>query len=163
MVRWGAQVMTEEGLIGVIPFRDLGDKAGDPGMVGANLTVCIKSVQPENRENTNPQWGRDYAIIFSYADAMKKVLAEKINEGDVVAAKITNFRPVHSMDIEVEGVPFTISKVDISKNVRFDPQELFVVDEEIKVYCVSSNKETGSLGFSLRALEKCPGALLLKK
>jgi len=162
MASWGAQVMTEEGLIGMIPSRDLGDKAGDPSMVGANLTVTIDRVQPENRENTNPQLVSDYAIIFSYADVMKKVLAEKINEGEVVAAKITNFLPA-SMDIEVDGVPFTVSKVDISKNTRFDPQALFVVDEEIKVYCMSSDKETGSLRFSLRALERRPGALLLNK
>ncbi|CAE7654581.1 RPS1 [Symbiodinium sp. CCMP2592] len=82
MANWGAQVMTEEGLIGMIPVRDLGDKAGDPGMVGANLTVSILSVTPENRENTNPQMVSDYAITFSYASVMKKVLAEKINEGD---------------------------------------------------------------------------------
>ncbi|CAE7675768.1 unnamed protein product, partial [Symbiodinium sp. CCMP2456] len=144
MASWGAQVMTEEGLVGMIPARDLGEKAGDPGMVGAVLTVQIKAVKPENRENTNPQMVSDYPIVFSYADVMKKVLAEKINEGDVVEAKITNFLP-NSMDVEIEGTPFQIAKVDISKNTLFVPQELFVIDEIIKVYCLSSDAETGSL------------------
>jgi len=162
MASWGAQVMTEEGLIGMIPARDLGEKAGDQGMVGAILTVQIKEVKPENRENTNPQMVNDYPIVFSYADVMKKVLAEKINEGDVVEAKITNFLP-SSMDIEIEGIPFPVSKVDISRNTRFDPQELFVIDEIIKVYCMSSDPESGQFRFSLRALEKRPGALLLNK
>ncbi|CAE7610026.1 30S ribosomal protein S1, chloroplastic [Symbiodinium microadriaticum] len=149
MASWGAQVMTEEGLIGMIPARDLGEKAGDQGMVGAILTVQIKEVKPENRENTNPQMVNDYPIVFSYADVMKKVLAEKINEGDVVEAKITNFLP-SSMDIEIEGIPFPVSKVDISRNTRFDPQELFVIDEIIKVYCMSSDPESGQFRMTMQ-------------
>ena len=48
MTIWGASVLTEEGLVGLIPNRDLGEKAGDPGMVGTNLTVLATQMEEDS-------------------------------------------------------------------------------------------------------------------
>mmetsp|Transcript_59862 Transcript_59862/g.107511 ORF Transcript_59862/g.107511 Transcript_59862/m.107511 type:complete len:485 (-) Transcript_59862:60-1514(-) len=162
MAPWGCSVMTQEGLLGMIPARDLGDKAGDAALVGAFLNVRIQELRPDKRDITNPQMVVDYPIVFSYANVMKRVLAEKIKEGDVLEGKITNFLGM-SMDVEVEGIPFPMKKLDISGNQRFNMMDVFTVDEVVKVYCISSDPTSGDIRFSMRALEPRPGAILLNK
>jgi len=161
MEPWGASVMTEDGLVGMIPNRDLGNKAGDVGMVGAELTVSIDQLREDKKDIVNPQMVSDYPIIFSYSSVMKRELAEKYSVGDVVDAKIVGLQ-LGSIDIEVDGVPFTVRKVDISATRQnFDLSSVFVTDEMIKVYCLESDPTM--MRWSIRALEPQPGAILFRK
>eukprot|EP00435_Cladocopium_sp_Y103_P035709 s411_g9.t1 len=159
---WGASVMTEEGLVGMIPNRDLGNKAGDAGLVGAELRVRIAQLRPDNKDVVNPQMVSDYPIVFSYASVMKMDLAKKYKVGTVAPAKIIQFNPA-SMDIEIDGVPFIMRKVDVTSYRKpFELSDIFATDEMIKVYCVESDEE-GELRWSIRALEPTPGAILFRK
>eukprot|EP00434_Breviolum_minutum_P034836 symbB.v1.2.030839.t1/scaffold3409.1/size109594/7 len=67
------------------------------------------------------------------------------------------------MDIEVDGVPFVLRKVDVSatKQKSWDLSNVFATDEMIKVYCMES--DPAMMRWSVRALEPQPGAILLRK
>jgi len=162
MEMWGASVMTEEGLVGMITNKDLGEKAGDAGLVGAELRVRIFQIREENKDVVNPRMVSDYPIVFSYSSVMKMDLAKKYKIGDVAPAKINQFYPT-SMDIEIDGVPFTIRKVDVTSYRKpFELSDIFATDEMIKVYCMDSD-ESGELRWSIRALEPTPGAIMFRK
>ena len=177
-VRAGARVMTQEGLLGLIPNSD----SIGTGFVGKKVMVSIEKLRPERfeqilqRANTvnflglnkknivNPQMIRDfhgdYPIVFSYS-RWKWAAMSKYKAGDVVDAKIVRIDERY-MDIEVEGVPFIMRKVDISATKeKFNLTDLFSTEDMIKVYCLES--DPGLMRWSIRALEPSPGAILFDK
>ena len=184
----GARVMTEDGLLGLIPKSDYKEtRTGYVPVVGAELKVSIAELRPERfeqilqRANTakflgqnkknivNPQMVRDfhgdYPIVFSYSQWIPSPaimeLASKYKVGDVVDAKIVRIHKT-SMDIEVEGVPFQVRKVDISATRQdFNLTDLFSTEEMIKVYCLESDPDL--MRWCIRALEPSPGAILFDK
>ena len=152
MQKGGAFVLTEDGLVGVIPFLDLGAKARDPGIVGTELTVRVEQMM----EHHGP-------IVFSHSSIQKLELAKKYNAGDVAEAKIVNFTP-NSMGFELDGVAFVMRKVDISNYRKpWELTDIFAMGEKIKVYCMEANEEFGHIKWSIRALEPVPGALVFIK
>jgi len=180
----GARVMTQEGLLGLIPKSDYFRGTGSVGFVGKKVMVGIEQLRPERfeqivqRANTakflgqnkkdivNPQMVRDfhgdYPIVFSYSRWKRAALASKYKVGDVVDAKIVRIDGISTMDIEVEGVPFVMRKVDISATREgFNLTDLFSTEEMIKVYCMES--DPGLMRWSIRALEPSPGAILFDK
>ena len=189
MVPAGARVMTQEGLLGLIPKSDYKEtRTGYVPVVGARLKVSIAELRPERfeqilqRANTakclgqnkknivNPQMVRDfhgdYPIVFSYSQWIPSPaimeLASKYKVGDVVDAKIVRIDHQVIMDIEVEGVPFSVRKVEISgTRTGFELTDLFSTEEMIKVYCMESDPE--DMRWSIRALEPSPGAILFDK
>ena len=187
----GARVMTEDGLLGLIPTFDSNFRQTEyDDFVGAELKVRIAKLRPERfeqilqRANTanflgqnkknivNPQMVRDfhgdYPIEFSYSRwkrAAIKELASKYKVGDVVDAKIVRIAKT-SMRFEVEGVPFRVRKVEISATREdFKLTDLFSTEEMIKVYCLESDPDPPSVSmrWSIRALEPSPGAILFDK
>ena len=177
----GARVMTQEGLLGLIPKSDF----RLTGFVGKKVMVSIEELRPERFEQilqranaanflnqnkkdiVNPQMFRDfhgdYPIVFSYSRWKRAALASKYKVGDVVDAKIVEIHdPSMSMYCEVEGVPFIMRKVDISATRQgFNLTDLFSTEEMIKVYCLESHPD--QMRWSIRALEPSPGAILFDK
>ncbi|CAK9043915.1 30S ribosomal protein S1 [Durusdinium trenchii] len=163
MAPWGASVMSKEGLVGMIPARDLGNKAGDVGMVGAEVKVAIEQIRIEKKDTVNPQMVADYPIVFTFSRALKLELAKTYSEGDVADAKVIGLF-AGSVDIEIDGVPFNLRKVDLSGYSKaWEIAEVFSMDETIKVYCILADGDNGDFRWSTRALEEVPGAIVLNK
>ena len=101
-------------------------------------------------------------MIFSWQYPLRVELCKKYKEGDVAEAKIVKFFPA-SMDIQVDGVLFTMRKVHVTGSRKtYDLMRLFEVGEIVKVYCMYSD-DSGEMSWSMRALEAEPGALLVDK
>jgi len=154
----GAVVKTLTGLEGFIPNGELADKAGDTGLAGTRILVELKSAIPQSQEGAF-QGSR---LVFSYRNAATKELAKNVVEGDVVEGIVCGIRD-SSIDVMIQGVQVQIGKVDISQNTRFDMQDVFEMDEEIKAAVFKVIEKTGEVRLSIRALEAKRGQVLTNK
>jgi len=162
METWGAVVMTDVGLQGWIPNRELANKVGDAGLVGTSIEVNITGAVEENKEIIQPMRPGEMPLVFSYKNIATKALSARLKEGMVVDAKITDVRS-NGIDMEVDGYPCSMGKIEISAAPRYDLLELFRTGEMIKVYVLSTLEADGSIKFSTRALERKRGELLRNK
>ncbi|CAE7436856.1 RPS1 [Symbiodinium sp. CCMP2592] len=62
---WGAAVRTQEGLVGIIPSRRLGNYQCTPGSTAA---VIISHVRPRFFQVANPRMSHHYPIVFEAVD-----------------------------------------------------------------------------------------------
>jgi len=154
---FGAIVQTKSGLEGFIPNAELADKAGDIGLAGQKITVELKSADRELAESSGQRSGQ--ALTFSYKNFVTKELAGKLEEGNVVEATIIGLRDA-SLDISVMGTQCQIRKIDLSGTTNFKIEEVFKVDQVLKVAVISKLEKTGEIRFSLRALEPKKGMAL---
>merc|ERR1712113_353890 len=99
---------------------------------------------------------------FSHKNAATKVLATKMQEGQVVDAKILTMENKF-IAVDVDGIQVNIRKIDISSNPKFNIPDLFDLGEIIKCYAMTVNESSGEIRLSIRALEAKKGELLLDK
>jgi len=162
---WGATVVTEDGVKGMIMERDLGAQAGDYGIVGSTIDVILKESRPDLKDIENPRLPSEFPLLFSYVAMAARALAEELNEGDVVDAEVVSISLV-GIQIQVKNVVSDITKVNITNNPENIPwviEEYFKVGEQIKVYVQNTLAEVGDIRFSLRMLEKQPLDVLNKR
>lgn len=159
---FGAIVQTKSGLEGLIPNIELADKVGDTGMVGQTVNVELTGAKRDLYKIAQPVKPSDFALTFSYRNVASRELAEKLEEGQVVTAKVIAVR-VGSLELEVDGVRCQVKKLDISSEMKFEVADVFTVDEEIKAYVQSVNKESGEVRLSTRALEPKRGMMVANK
>jgi len=165
MRTWGAVVQTRKGLFGWVPNAELAGLMGDTSIVGTEIDVEIMRAARDSdnlQDTTMPVSPSDFAITFSHKNAATKVLATKMQEGQVVDAKIL------SMDnkflaVDVDGIQVNIRKIDISSNPKFNIADMFDLGEIIKCYAMTVNESSGEIRLSIRALERVKGELLLDK
>ena len=165
----GVRVRTEEGLIGMIPTRDLPSNAADL-LPGETLRVDIVELRPENKFRLNPIELQDSPIILSWASVKRRELQEKYEEGDVVEAKVVGFF-TDSMDVEIDGVPFPLEKTAITNTTStWEFGDVFTSQEIVKVFWAPSSafgilfpRSWISSGISMSALERVPGAVIHNK
>lgn len=165
MQNYGASVLTEDGLLGYITSQDLGAKAGDSSLMGQSIDVVLKEVRWDNLDNDAPRLASDYPLWFSYVDMAARVLAESLEEGQVVGAKIVGISNV-GLELEVNGVVTTVSKVNITNNpkmVAWNIEDYFRIGEEIKAYVMDVLPASGTIRLSTRFLEKQPLDILNRK
>jgi len=148
---FGAIVKTDSGLEGFIPNSDLADKAGETGLAGTKIIVELKSAQRETID-ARPGQGERQKLTFSYKNAATKELCMKLNEGDVVEARVVGIRET-ALDVNVLGTQVEVRKVDISAVTQFDLQDIFDLDDDIKLAVISTEEKSGAIRLSLRALE----------
>eukprot|EP00930_Biecheleria_cincta_P096591 TRINITY_DN88413_c0_g1_i1.p1 TRINITY_DN88413_c0_g1~~TRINITY_DN88413_c0_g1_i1.p1 ORF type:complete len:654 (-),score=138.15 TRINITY_DN88413_c0_g1_i1:40-1872(-) len=159
---WGATVMTSVGLQGYIPNRELANKVGDAALVGTTIEVNIIGAVEENKDILQPNRPAEFPLIFSYKNIATKALSSRLKEGMVVEAKITDIKPT-SIDMEVEGYPCAMTKVEISAAKTYEIADVFRTGEIIKVYVLSTLEKDGSIKFSTRALERKRGEIIRNK
>merc|ERR1719510_652855 len=165
MRTWGAVVQTSKGLFGWVPNAELAGLMGDTSIVGTQIDVEIMRAardRDDPQDTTMPVSPSDFAITFSHKNAATKVLATKMQEGQVVDAKIL------SMDnkflaVDVDGIQVNIRKIDISSNPKFNIPDLFDLGEIIKCYALTVNESSGEIRLSIRALERKRGEIILNK
>jgi len=162
METWGAVVMTDVGLQGYIPNRELANKVGDAGLVGTNIEVNITNAIEENKEILQPSRPGEFPLVFSYKNIATRALSARLKEGMVVDAKITDVR-IGGIEMEVDGYPCSMGKVEISAAPRYDLTDVFRTGEMIKVYVLSTLEKDGSIKFSTRALERKRGEIVRNK
>jgi len=162
MRTWGAIVQTRKGLFGWIPNAELAGLMGDTSIVGTEIDVEIVTANRDLDELENtaiPTMPRDFAITFSHKNAATKVLAMKIQEGQVLDAKVINV-DTGFMAVDVDGIQVNIRKIDISGDTKFNISDLFDLGESIKCYAQTTfNELSGEIRLSIRALEPQRGAI----
>ena len=153
--RW-ASVVTEEGFLGRINWRDFGSMKWTDLKEGTMLQNWAVSRGESWRM---PSTKRVMPIFFE-PDWNPWI---DVEEGDVVEAKILSLGK-GSILIGVAGRPAEIPKGDISGYARpWSPADVFKINEDIKVYCMSSGDEVDMVWWSMRALERVPGIIVLHK
>merc|ERR1719215_690972 len=80
----------------------------------------------------------------------------------VVDAKITDVR-LSGIDMEVDGYPCSMGKIEISAARTYEVTDVFRTGEMIKVYVLSTLEKDGSIKFSTRALERKRGEIVRNK
>merc|ERR1719237_917544 len=94
---WGALAAMENGLEGVIPRMELGDKADDMSIVGAKLEVSIVTASRLMADEIPfPMKPADYAISFSHRVAQRRQLAELLKGGEVVNATVVDIATLYA-------------------------------------------------------------------
>lgn len=159
---WGATVMTECGLQGYIPNRELANKVGDAGLVGTSIEVNLTGAIAENKDILQPVRPAEFPLVFSYKNIATRALSSRLKEGMVVDAKVTDVR-LNGIDMEVDGYPCSIAKVNVSAASNYKLEDVFRTGEEIKVYVLSTLEKDGSINFSTRALERKRGEITRNK
>lgn len=162
---WGFIVQTKSGMLGAVLNMELADKAGDLGMLGREMQVTVQRAVDANMGIVNPAAPGDFPIYFSYKDVATKELAQKLEVGSVVEAKVIEILPA-SVKLLVENYQCTMRKIDVAyapQGADFELSDVFEVDEVIKVYVLSVQLDVGGVRFSTRALEPRPGAMLIDK
>jgi len=165
MEPYGATVVTQDGVKGLILERDLGAQAGDFSIVGDTIEVVLKESRPEMMDVENPRTPYEFPLIFSYVAMEARALAAELNEGDVVDAEVVGVSLI-GIQVAVKNVVSEIRKVNITNNPENIPwavEEYFKVGEKIKVYVQATLAEVGSIRFSLRMIEKQPLDVLNKR
>jgi len=165
MRTWGAVVQTSKGLFGWVPNAELAGLMGDTSIVGTQIDVEIMRAardRDDPQDTTMPTGPNDFAITFSHKNAATKVLATKMQEGQVVDAKILTMDN-RFLAVDVDTIQVNIRKIDISSNPKFNIPDLFDLGEIIKCYALTVNESSGEIRLSIRALEREKGELLLNK
>jgi small subunit ribosomal protein S1 len=165
MRTWGAVVQTRKGLFGWVPNAELAGLMGDTSIVGTEIAVEIMRAsrdKDDTQDTAMPVSPNDFAITFSHKNAATKVLATKMQEGQVVDAKILTMDNKF-LAVDVDGIQVNIRKIDISSNPKFQIADLFDLGEIIKCYALTVNESSGEIRLSIRALEAKKGELILDK
>lgn len=157
MKPFGAVVTTEQGLTGLIPNNQLANKVGDTSLVGRKIPVEIISFTREIIQN--PRGPGDFCLTLSYTNAATKELQAKVEEGDVVDAKVVQVRDFEIV-VEVEDIPVSMNKVTISGASNFELVSMFKIGQMIKAYVLGSSAETGEVRLSTKALERKKGQMV---
>merc|ERR1712232_395789 len=69
----------------------------------------------------------------------------------------------NGIDMEVDGYPCSIAKVNVSAATQYKLEDVFYTGEMIKVYVLSTLEKDGSINFSTRALERKRGEITRNK
>jgi len=165
MRTWGAVVQTRKGLFGWIRNAELAGLMGDTSIVGTEIDVEIVTASREMddpRDMKMPVSPGNFAIAFSYKNAATKVLAMKMQEGQVVDATVL-YVDNKFMAVDVDGLQVNIRKIDISGNPRFNIADLFEMGESIKCYAQTVSESSGEIRLSTRALERKRGEIISNK
>jgi len=165
MEGWGAVVINQDGLQGAIRNRELGNQAGNPGLIGQTLEASIVNLREDKKDTFDDAiFADDFPVEYTYKDVAKQALAKNLEEGMVLEAKVLEVLPA-SVEVEVQGVSCTISKTNVTgaPGSSFQMTDVFRIDEIIKVYVMDVLEKDGQIKLSTRALERKRGAMLRNK
>lgn len=158
----GVQVMTKEGLKGVIATAQLADKATDPTLVGQELFVEILEVRETNKMVRDPVLDNT-PIVFSYTSAASRTLASKLELYQVVSCQVARLNPTNVL-LRCEGVLIPVSPMDITRETvaggSLKLGEIFTEGETVKAMVKRVDRVTGAIELSFKMLEAQKGLML---
>jgi small subunit ribosomal protein S1 len=139
-----------EGLRGFIPRSHLQQRDNLESLIGQLLTVNFLEVNREERK-----------LVLSQRDAMRAVAMNEIAEGELMTGRVVNIKP-YGVFVDLNGATGLLHIKEISGDRINSLNELFTVNQEIKVIIKQIDEYQNRMSLSTRALEEYPGEIVEK-
>ncbi len=139
-----------EGLRAFIPRSHLQQRDNLESLVGQLLTANFLEVNREERK-----------LVLSQRDAMRAVAMNKIAEGALITGRVVNIKP-YGIFVDLHGATGLLHIREVSNNRINSLEEVFKVNQEIKVVVKQIDEYQNRMSLSTRILEEYPGEILEK-